>query len=185
MPFFTAPATATPAGCRLFASYGEEITSCEDNTVLGNAALACVRGYYNRVQSAQKDVLAKFQEQIAKMKEQQNDTFDRTQSGYEDSRKKLEALIAEGHEVRAVVDDLYLNLAFPPDAEEESFTGQSTESYLAQEDCYAIPQRVMIQSQQMTDKIVSDLEAVMAAALGKEYRAQNRSAHVQIGRAHV
>ena len=158
----------------------EEPTNCDDNEALGNEALSCVRKYYNYVQASQMEILAKFEAEIAKMKDEQSDTYNRSQSGYDETRKKLDALINDGQAARAAVNSLSDNLMFPEDYDQPAFTGMSKEQYLATEDCYAVPTRVMNQSKAMIDKIMNDLSSVEQTALGKENKSQNRSAEVQI-----
>jgi hypothetical protein len=179
--FFAAHAVYAAAPlCTNFEGLSYEVQNCDDNEQMGRTALACVRAYFDHVQQAQKEILSKFQTQIARQKEMQSDSFDRTQAGYEDARKSLQALIEEGTVVRSQVDDLYLNLVFPPDADNPSVTGMSTEKYLATEKCYAIPQRVMLQSQAMLDKMNNDLVQTENSMLQKENKSQTQSAKVQM-----
>lgn len=175
----SARAASVPFTCATYATIPFPMLDCDDNEKLGREALSCVQAYYDHVQKAQGDVLKKFQAQVAKLKDQQNDSFDRTQAGYEDARKQLDKLLIDGAIARAAVDDLYLNMSFPEDYDEPETTGMSREKYLASQDCYAIPQRVMLQSQAMIDKMMNDLRATQAAMLGKQDGAQARSADVQ------
>ncbi len=153
---------------------------CDDNEKMGHAALNCVRSYRDDVAKAQAEVLAKFQSQIAEMKAQQSDSFDRTQAGYQDARKRLDALLAEGKEARAAVDDLRANIAYPEDYDEPDLIRMSTQAYLSSQNCFSIPDHVFQQAQFMIDKIMSDLAATQEAMLGKESGAGTASAHVRV-----
>jgi hypothetical protein len=156
-----------------------ELQDCDDNEKLGHEALRCVNDYYNHVQAAQADVLRKFQEQIAKQKKQQSDSFDRTAEGYANARKRLEALIQEGKGARAAVDSLQDAMVYPEDYDEPEVTGQSTEEYLRDQECWSVTSRVMKQSQAMLDKMMNDLSTTEAAMGGKQNTSTVRSAHVQ------
>jgi hypothetical protein len=174
-----APARADFA-CHDFAHLPFQAEDCDDNEKVGQDALECVRSYHAHVQKAQADVLAKFQAQIAQLKNQQSDSFDRTQAGYEDARKKLDALISDGHVAHAAVDDLLDNLAFPEDYDHPEITGKKTEAYLATSKCYSIPRRVLQQSQVMIDKMLDDLAATKVSVQSMGNGSGTRSANVQV-----
>lgn len=167
------------APCAGFASLDLKMGRCEDNAELGEAALACVRSYRDKVKAAQAEVLNKFQAEIEKMKREQGDSFDRTQAGYENARKTLRALIEEGRRNRLAVEDLYYNLYFPPDADEPGITGKSHDEYLASEECFATPRNVLNQSKAMIDHMRTQLEQLEQLALGKQKHSGTRSANVQ------
>lgn len=175
----SSPASAGTFSCPMFAALTTPSDGCDDNVNLSQAALDCVQGYYNHVQAAQADVLAKFQEQVIKQKQLQNDSYDRTEEGYKNARKQLADLIAQGKAARASVDDLYLNFYFPSDYDEPELTGMSPRDYLSSQACYAQPERVVQQCQMMIDKIMADLAATEQAAFGKQSHSANRSDKVQ------
>jgi hypothetical protein len=152
---------------------------CEDNAELGEAALACVRDYRDKVRAAQADVLSQFQSEIEKMKREQSDSFDRTQAGYEKARMTLRALIEEGKRDRLAVEELYYNLYFPPDSDAPEVTGLSHDDYLASEECFATPRNVLNQSKRMIEKMTNDLIQLEQLALGKQDHSGTRSANVQ------
>lgn len=153
--------------------------NCDDNEQIGKEALRCTRNYFHFVQASQRKILENFQKEIAQMKEQQTDTFNRTKTGYDKTREKLLALIEDGKAVRLQVDNLAANLFFPEDYDQPNVTGMSKEKYLATEDCYAVPTRVLNQSKQMLDKIMSDLTAVEKTAFGKQNISQYNSSDLQ------
>lgn len=176
--FSASEARGSPA-CGSFASLGDEMTRCEDNAELGEAALTCVKSYRARIQKAQAEVLNKFQAQIEAMKREQSDSFDRTQAGYEEARRTLHSLIEQGKQARASVDDLEANLYLPADFDDPAHTRMSTEEYLATEECYATPKKVLGQSRRMIDKMTNDLVQLEQLALAKQDRSGTRSVNVQ------
>ena len=75
LPFFVFPLLSIHLAHADFACHDVQhlpfkIEDCDDNEKMGRDALECVRSYYAHVQKAQAEVLAKFQEQIAKLKDQ-------------------------------------------------------------------------------------------------------------------
>ncbi len=167
------------APCAGFAALDLKMGRCEDNAELGEAALACVREYRARVQKAQTEVLNNFQAELEKMKKEQSDSFDRTQSGYEKARKTLQSLIQQGRNAHLAVEDLYYNLYFPSDSDAPEITGKSPEEYLDSEECFATPRNVLRQSKRMIEKMTNDLVQLEQAALGKQNHSGLRSTHVQ------
>lgn len=173
------PSALANKGCPTFAALGYELTRCEDNAEVGEAALACVRGYRDHIQRAQASVLARFQAEIEKMKREQGDSFDRTQAGYEKARKTLRILIEQGEQAALAVDDLEANLYVPADADNPSVTGMRTEEYVSKVECFATPRNVLRQSKRMIEKMTNDLVQLEQAALGKQNHSGLRSTHVQ------
>ncbi len=176
---FLASSSWAGLNCPLFAALPFPVQNCDDNAKMGQVALNCERSYRKQVKKAQAEVLAKFQDQIAKMKKQQSDSFDRTQAGYEEARKRLDDLVAEGSVARASVDDLLANIAYPEDYDEPELTGKSAQDYLASQHCFSIPEHVFQQSQQIIDKVMSDLKATREAMLGSQNAAGSASSKVQ------
>lgn len=176
--FLSASAAEASTPCAGFAALDLQMGRCEDNAELGEAALACVRAYRDRIKTAQATVLAQFQAQIEKMKKEQNDSFDRTQAGYENARRTLQQLIAEGEQAKLSVDDLYNNLYFPADADEPEITGKSHDDYLNTTECFATPRNVLNQSKAMIDHMRTQLQQLEQVALGKQDRSGTRSVNV-------
>lgn len=174
-----APTALAAAPCAGFEALDLKMGRCEDNAELGEAALACVRAYRDKVKAAQAEVLNKFQAEIEKMKREQSDSFDRTQAGYENARKTLRALIAEGHQAHHAVEDLYYNLYFPSDADNPDITGKSHDHYLESEECFATPRNVLNQSKAMIVHMRTQLEQLEQMALGKQNHSGTRSVNVQ------
>jgi hypothetical protein len=169
---------ATPL-CHPFSTFGKPLARCEDNFVVSEEALNCVDYYYKHVEAGKLKVKKIFDEQIAKMKKEQSDSFDRTDEGYARAQKEVNDLIATGALARTVVDGYFDEMYFPEDYDEPSVTGMSSEEYLATEECFAGPKKAIQEGQRMIDTIMADLKAMNLSAAKKESKSEKRSVNVQ------
>jgi hypothetical protein len=165
--------------CHPFSEFGKPMKRCEDNYVLGSEALTCVERFYKYVQDGKLTIKKDLDQQVARMRKQQSDSYDRADTGYKHTQQILKALIAEGEYGKSVVDGYFDELFFPEDWDEPSVTGMSTAEYLAKEPCFAIPKSVIGDSQKMIAKIIADLGAVDLSSGTKQQTSATRSEHGQ------
>jgi hypothetical protein len=169
---------ATPL-CHPFSSFGKVLGRCEDNYVVLEEAVNCAEYYEKHVEAGTKKVQKVFEEQLAKMKKQQSDSFDRTDEGYARAQKELDDLIATGKLARSVLDGYFDEMYFPEDHDAPEVTGMSTEEYLANEECFADPKKGIQETQRLVDLMMRDLEAMKTATARKETSSEKRSVNVK------
>lgn len=164
--------------CPKFADLRKPIKTCDDNFSLGDAAMDCIEKFETAIRVGQSKVKFLLNQKVAQMKQQQSGSYDTSDSSYEDAKKQLMLLIANGLQARSAVKEYLAEMQFPEDYEQPQVTGMSSEAYLKQETCFSAPLEVIQGSEQLIGKMVADLEKSAIAAGLQEKVSETRNANV-------
>jgi hypothetical protein len=166
--------------CPSFASLKKPVKSCEDNFGLGDAAMNCIEKFESAIKVGQAKLQIALKAKVANMNSQQSGSYNTTDSSYENTKRDLLLLIANGLQAKAAVSEYLSELHFPEDYEQPAVTGMSSEDYLNQEPCFSAPREVIAGSNELIGKMVADLEKTAIAVGFKEKTSESRSTNVGV-----
>lgn len=178
LSIFLFSAMAEANFCPKFAQLRKPIKTCDDNFSLGDAAMDCIEKFETAIRVGQGKVKFLLNQKVSQMKQQQSDSYGTSDSSYEDAKKQLMLLIANGLQARSAVKEYLAEMQFPEDYEQPQVIGMSSEAYLKQETCFSAPLEVIQGSDELIGKMVADLEKSAIAAGLQEAVSETRNSNV-------
>ncbi len=164
--------------CPKFAQLRKPIKTCDDNFSLGDAAMDCIEKFETAIRVGQAKVKFLLNQKVGQMKQQQAESYNTSDSSYEDAKKQLMILIANGLQARNAVKEYLAEMQFPEDYEQPQVIGMSSEAYLKQETCFSAPLEVIQGSDELIGKMVADLEKSAIAAGLQEAVSETRNSNL-------
>lgn len=172
------PALAEASFCPTFADLKKPIKTCDDNFSLGDVAMDCIEKFETAIRVGQSKVKFLLNQKTGQMKQQQSGAYNTSDASYEDAKKHLMQLIANGLQARSAVKEYLAEMQFPEDYEQPQVTGMSSEEYLKQETCFSAPLEVIQGSEELIGKMVTDLEKSAVAAGFLEKTSEGRTTNM-------
>lgn len=171
------PSQAALPFCPAFEALKVNAISCDDNFVLGKKADECLSRFTTEL-VAKRGQVEKQLQSAAQTKGEQTASFSSSTAVFQSTVSQLDQLISSGEQARFAVDTYGQKLSLPEDYDQPAFIGMTTEKYLAQEPCYATPNRVISENKAVLELMVDDLKKAKTAVLAKSGITQGSSSQM-------